>query len=240
QRAQGPLRRRVNVGRGNEIGTEQVREFFRVDAVVFVFAPVNGFDVESVSQDKRQAGSLAGIGQPIPPEHALAADGEAVLVRLDELEEVIEVVVLDIGVDQFFALAIHDADVHLTRMQIDSAVVFGRGSIIFHSSIQCWGVLRTPVNTVRNAGRLHSPPLPLMITKPTRALMGVSKQWSEQRRVDAFRRCQRSGPPLSLTFIVRRNRAMWEEDPSYQNSNFRFLVGTVLCALLAGPIVALW
>jgi len=33
---------------------------------------------------------------------------------------------------------------------------------------------------------------------------------------------------------------MWEEDPSYQNSNFRFLVGTVLCALLAGPIVALW
>ena len=39
---------------------------------------------------------------------------------------------------------------------------------------------------------------------------------------------------------VRRNRAMWEEDPSYQNSNFRFLVGTVLCALLAGPIVALW
>ena len=44
----------------------------------------------------------------------------------------------------------------------------------------------------------------------------------------------------SLTFFVRRNRAMWEEDPSYQNSNFRFLVGTVLCALLAGPIVALW
>jgi len=37
-----------------------------------------------------------------------------------------------------------------------------------------------------------------------------------------------------------RNRAMWDEDPSYQNSNFRFLVGTVLCALLAGPIVALW
>ena len=42
----------------------------------------------------------------------------------------------------------------------------------------------------------------------------------------------------SVSRSVRRNRAMWEEDPSYQNSNFRFLVGTVLCALLAGPIVA--
>ena len=33
---------------------------------------------------------------------------------------------------------------------------------------------------------------------------------------------------------------MWEEDPSYQNSNFRLLVGSVLCALLVGPMLALW
>ena len=108
-------------------------EFFRVDAVVLVFAPVDGPDVERVSQDESEAGGLAGIGQPLPPEHALTADGEAVLEGLDEFEEVSEVVVLDIGVDQLPALPIHDADVHLACVQIDSAVVFGRGCIIFHS-----------------------------------------------------------------------------------------------------------
>jgi len=103
----------------------QVREFFRVDAVVLVFASVNGPDVERVSQDEGEAGGLAGIGQPVPPEQALTADGEAVLVRLDEFEEVSEVVVLDVGVDQLLALAIHEADVHLAGMEIDSAIVFG-------------------------------------------------------------------------------------------------------------------
>jgi hypothetical protein len=86
-----------------------------------------------------------------------------VSVRLDELEEVGEVVVQNIGMDQFFALPVHDADVHLVRVQIDgllrarsvglaafawgksfsplperlkSAVVFGGGGIVFHCCIQ--------------------------------------------------------------------------------------------------------
>ena len=80
-----------------------MREFFRVDAVVLVFAPVNGSNVERVSQDEGEAGGLAGVGQPIPPEHTFTADGEAVLEGLDEFEEVSEVVVLDVGVDQLLA-----------------------------------------------------------------------------------------------------------------------------------------
>ena len=139
-----------------------MREFFRVDAVVLVFAPVNGSDLERVSQHEGEAGGLAGVGQPIPPEHTFTADGEAVLVGLDEFEEVSEVVVFDIGVDQLLALAIHEADVHLARMQIDSAVVFGRGGIILHSCIQCWGVLRTPLNTVGNAGSAGNTPRPFV------------------------------------------------------------------------------
>ena len=85
------------------------------------------------SQDEGEAGGLAGIGQPVPTEHALAANGQVVPVGLDQLQEEGEVVVFDIGVDQLFALAIHDADVHLARMQIDSAVVFSGGCIIFHN-----------------------------------------------------------------------------------------------------------
>ena len=80
-----------------------MREFFGVDAVVLVFASVNGPDVERVGQDEAEAGGLASIGQPVPPKHAFTADGEAVLVGLDEFEEVSEVVVLDVGVDQLLA-----------------------------------------------------------------------------------------------------------------------------------------
>ena len=94
------------------------------------------------------------------PEHALATDREALFVGLDELEEVSEVIVLDVGVDQFFALPIHEADLHLAGVQIDSAVEFGRGGIILHSCIQCWGVLRTPLNTVGNAGSGGNTPRP--------------------------------------------------------------------------------
>ena len=108
-----------------------------VDAIVLVLAAVNGFDVEGVGQDEGQAGGLAGIGQPIPAEHAFATDGQAVSVRLDQLEEELEVVVSDVGVDQFFALPIHEADIHLVGVQIDSAVEFGRGGVILHSCIQC-------------------------------------------------------------------------------------------------------
>jgi hypothetical protein len=35
-------------------------------------------------------------------------------------------------VNEFFALAIHDADVHLTRVEIDSAVELSGGSVILH------------------------------------------------------------------------------------------------------------
>jgi hypothetical protein len=57
-------------------------------------------------------------------------------VGLNELEEVGEVVVLNVAVDQFLALAIHDADIHLMGVQIDSAVELGRGSIILHMMTQ--------------------------------------------------------------------------------------------------------
>ncbi len=108
-------------------------EFLGVDAIVFVFAAVDEVQVEGVSQHEGQAGLLAGIGQPVPAEHALGADGEAVAVGFNELEEVLEVVVSDVAVDQFVALAVHDADVHPVGMQIDSAVVFGGRGVILHT-----------------------------------------------------------------------------------------------------------
>jgi len=45
---------------------------------------------------RSQAGGLAGIGQPVPAEHAFAAHRQVVLVRLDQLEEIFEVIVQDV------------------------------------------------------------------------------------------------------------------------------------------------
>jgi hypothetical protein len=38
----------------------------------------------------------------------------------------------NVGVDALFALAIHDADVHLVSVQVDSAVELRGGSVVLH------------------------------------------------------------------------------------------------------------
>jgi hypothetical protein len=81
-----------------------VGDLFGVDPVVLVFATVNGFEVKGVSQHKVQAGGLAGIGEPIPAEHALGADGQVMAIGRDKFEKELEVVVFDVGVDELFAV----------------------------------------------------------------------------------------------------------------------------------------
>jgi hypothetical protein len=84
-----------------------------------------------------------------------------VLVGFDELEEVFEVVVFDVGVDQLFAFAVHETDVHLARVQVDSAVVLGSGSVIFHTQLNKWR-REAPVNVSNvNAGSVGSTPRPI-------------------------------------------------------------------------------
>jgi len=83
---------------------------------------VNGLKIERVGQHEVQAGVLAGVGQPVPAEHAFGADGQVVAIRRDEFEEVGEVIVPDVGMDEFLAVPVHDADVHLAGMEINSAV----------------------------------------------------------------------------------------------------------------------
>ena len=132
QGAQGTFFRGINIAGRNEVGAQQVGEFFGVNAVVLVLAAVNGLEVERVGEDEMDAGGLAGIGEPIPAEHALGADGQIVAIRGDEFEEVGEVVVADVGVDEFFAVPVHDADIHLAGMEINSAVELRGRGVVFH------------------------------------------------------------------------------------------------------------
>ena len=133
QSAQGPLGGGINVTGGNEVGAQEVGDFFGVNAIVLVFAAVNGLEIKGMGQDEVDVGGLAGIREPIPAEHALGADGQIVAVRGDEFKKVGEVVVANVGVEEFFAGAVHDADVHLAGMEINSAVEFSGGDVILHS-----------------------------------------------------------------------------------------------------------
>ena len=105
--------------------------FLGVNAVVLVFAAVNGLEVERVGQDEMDAGVRTGVGEPIPAEHALGADGQVVAIGRDEFEEIGEVIVFDVGVDELFAVAVQHADaIHLAGVQINSAVELGGGGVI--------------------------------------------------------------------------------------------------------------
>jgi len=59
--------------------------------------------------------------------------------QVDQFEEIIEIVVPDVGVDQFLALSIHDADVHLALVPLDSTVELCGGGVILHNRTQCCG-----------------------------------------------------------------------------------------------------
>jgi hypothetical protein len=77
-------------------------------------------------------------------EHTLGADGQVVAIGGDELEEEREVIVFNVGVDELFAVAVYDADIHLAGMQVDSAVELCGGGVILHSDHSLWG-RKTPV-----------------------------------------------------------------------------------------------
>jgi len=98
--AHGAFGRGIDVGRGDEIGGEQAGEFFGVDAVVLVFAAVDGLEVKGVGEDELEAGGQAGVGEPVPAEEAFTDDGEVVFPAGDLLEEEGEVVVEDVLVEE--------------------------------------------------------------------------------------------------------------------------------------------
>ena len=108
-------------------------DFFRVNAVVFIFAAVDGLEIERMGQYEGELGVLAGIGEPIPAEHAFGANSQVVPIGRNELEEVIEVIVLDVGMDELFSLPVHHADVHLPGVEVDSAVELCGRCVVFHN-----------------------------------------------------------------------------------------------------------
>jgi hypothetical protein len=67
---------RIDVGRGEIAASQQQGELFRIDAVGFGFASVNGFEIQCVAEQEWQFLCGAKIGEPVPVEGGFAADDE--------------------------------------------------------------------------------------------------------------------------------------------------------------------
>lgn len=61
--------------------------FWGVEIVVLGLAAVDGHHGEFATEDEEDGLAFAEVGEPVPGEHALAADDESLAVRLDVVEK---------------------------------------------------------------------------------------------------------------------------------------------------------
>src|SRR4029450_13195591 len=88
---------------------------------MFGLPAMDGFHVEGVPQDKGDFLFSAEIGEPIPGEHAFDRDDQTLTVGSNSREEWFRSG-FHITVQQGLTIVAQDADVHGTRMQVDTAV----------------------------------------------------------------------------------------------------------------------
>jgi hypothetical protein len=146
----------------------------------------------------------------VPAEHALGANGKVLAIGSGQFEEEGEVIVPDVGMDEDLALAIHEADVHLAGMEVDSAIELCGGGVILHDD-HSWWLARASVKTIGYAGKwwcTFPPDLPDGIKKPKG--LGWKYQFArpnaEERghvllAIDAW--LPRSSASVSLPFATR-------------------------------------
>ena len=114
--------RGIDVGHGDHAAAEKGGDLEGVDPVVLGFASVDGLHVEGVAQDEGDLLLGAEVGEPVPGEHALAADDEPFAERRDRIEEG-GGIGRQIAIEERLALSVEDVRVHAPCMEIDAAVV---------------------------------------------------------------------------------------------------------------------
>jgi hypothetical protein len=93
--------------------------------------------VEGVADDKRDVLLGAAVGQPVPAEHALNAEDDAVTVGCDGLEQGREVTG-QIAVEHDVALLGEDAKVHGPGVQVDTRVESVLCGLEAHHGLLAW------------------------------------------------------------------------------------------------------
>ncbi|OPY69567.1 MAG: hypothetical protein A4E62_01795 [Syntrophorhabdus sp. PtaU1.Bin002] len=94
-----------------------------IDLVVLRLSSMDGFHIQSMTEDKGNTFFPAEIGNPVPGKHALDRHHEILTVWLDRPEKG-SPVGIHVPVEFYFPFRIEDAQVHFSCMEIDSAIEF--------------------------------------------------------------------------------------------------------------------
>ena len=117
---------------------EQAGNLGSVDAVVLGLGAVDELHVQRVAQREGDGLVLTQIGEPVPGEHALAADDDALAKGSDGLEEDIRIGGEIFGEDGV-AVGVKDVREHASGVQINAAVECVGRVVHMH------GILLSPV-----------------------------------------------------------------------------------------------
>ena len=121
QVARLPLGARVDVSEGEHAAAEHVGEFAGVDLVALGLAAVDVLHGQGVAEHEGNAFVFAEIGEPVPREHALAADDEVFAKGFDGVEEGVGLGG-QIAFEDGFAFGAEDVHEHGSGMQIDAGI----------------------------------------------------------------------------------------------------------------------
>jgi len=135
-RSRLPFGARVDVGERKHAAAEHVGELAGVDLVAFGFALVDVLHGQGVPEDEGDALNFAEVGEPVPGEHALAADDEVFAEGLDGVEEGVGLGG-QIAFEDGLALVREDVHEHGSGMQIDAGVELVWLVVVRHGSPPC-------------------------------------------------------------------------------------------------------
>jgi len=112
----------VDISHGDHASPEQCGDFLGVDSVVFAFAAVDGFHIQSMAQDKRDSFLGTEISQPVPDEHTFHGDTDIRAVGLDDLEEYLGRG-FHVTMHEGFPGLVQNTDIHGSGVKVDSAII---------------------------------------------------------------------------------------------------------------------
>src|SRR5207249_4411742 len=119
---------------------QEPRDLAGIDAVVLGLAAVDGLHVQGMAEHEGDFVILAQIGQPVPGEHALAADDQALAKWLDGVEKGCgpgrQIAFVD-----GLALLVEDVGEHASCVQIDAAIECVLGVVKAHGYESSFAVM---------------------------------------------------------------------------------------------------
>src|SRR5436190_10689740 len=121
----------IDIGLRDHAAAQQNGDLLRIDLVVLGFAAVNGFHVQGITQNKSDAFARAEIGEPVPGENAFYGDDDLISKRSDRFQKRIRIG-LHVAMKNDRTGLVQDAEVHGSRVQINSAVMRMLLRIEFH------------------------------------------------------------------------------------------------------------